>query len=138
MHKPITIQQQEYIKCLVCERMSANPDNLRNVDGFVNIRNHNLVNTIQNEANEQDEDGEVAYYIVRDPEYPNIILCYFSLKTGILFDKIGELELLEAKKKLFDLVKKRKAIHPSPELALISKDIDSQISKLKIFLKKEF
>lgn len=138
MSSPISQVQKDYIDSLICERLSENSDNLRNVDYFDNFRNPHLVTTIQNEAYEQDETGEVAFYVVRDPNKPDVILCYFSLKTGILFDKIGELEILEAKKKLNLLVKKKKSLNPSADLDLLDKDIDNQISEIKSFLKKNF
>lgn len=118
--------------------MSSNVENLRNVNGFDNWHNPHLVNTIQNEANEQDESGEIAFYVVRDVMYPDDILCYFSLKTGILFDKISELELLEAKKKLHYLLNSKKSLNPSSDLKLIEEDLDNQISELRDFLKKSF
>lgn len=138
MDSPITPIQQQYIDSLVCERLSINPDNLRYVEYFANFKNPQLAETLQNEAYQQDEIGEIAFYIVRDPRFPDIILCYFSLKTGILFDKIGELELLEAKKKLHYLVKRKKSLSPSSALDLIGQDIDNEISKLKLFLKRSF
>lgn len=138
MASPITPIQQHYIDSLVCERLSINPDNLRYVEYFANCNNPQLAETLQNEAYQQDENGEIAFYIVRDPKIPDIILCYFSLKTGILFDKIGELELLEAKKKLHFLAKRKKSLSPSSALDLIGQDIDSEISKLKLFLKRRF
>lgn len=138
MANPISQVQIDYIDSLICERLSENSDNLRNVDYFDNFRNPHLVTTLQNEAYEQDEAGEVAFYVVREPNNPDVILCYFSLKTGILFDKIGELEILEAKKKLNLLVKKKKSLNPSADLDLLGKDIDNQISEIKSFLKKNF
>ncbi|MCM1139661.1 MAG: hypothetical protein NC453_13920 [Muribaculum sp.] len=138
MAKPITDIQKDYIDRLVCERLSANLNNLRDVGGFDNYYNPQLVSTIQNEANEQDENGEIAFFVVRDSMHPNDILCYFSLKTGILFDKIGELEILEAKKKLHYLVKRKKSLKPSIELNRIGEDLDKEISSLRNFLKKSF
>jgi len=138
MANPISNAQTEYLRNLICERLSSNPDNLRNVEYFSNWRNEHLVDTIQNEANEQDETGDIAFYVVRDPKHPEDILCYFSLKAGILFDKIGELELLEAKKKLHYLINRKKKINPTDELELIAKDIDNEIYKLKAFLRRSF
>ena len=73
----ITEQQKEAIFSLTCERLSTNEDNLRCVVDFSN-RNENLVRTLQNEAFEEDEKGNIAYYVIK---YPNgNILFYFSLK----------------------------------------------------------
>lgn len=138
MNSTITSIQKRYIDSLVCERISVDPENLRYVEYFHNFKNPQLAKILQNEAYEQDENGEIAFYIIKDPQFPDIILCYFSLKTGILFDKIGELELLEAKKKLHYLVKRKKSLSPSSALDLIGQDIDREISKLKLFLKRRF
>lgn len=72
MASSITKRQQDYLDRLICERMSSNVENLRNVNGFDNWHNPHLVNTIQNEANEQDESGEIAFYVVRDVMYPDV------------------------------------------------------------------
>lgn len=52
MATSITQQQRDYLDSLVCERMSSNSENLWNVEGFCNYYNPQLVDTIQNEAND--------------------------------------------------------------------------------------
>lgn len=63
MATPILVKQKEYLDSLICERMSDNPSNLWHLDPFVNNHNPQLVYTIQNEANESDENGEIAFYL---------------------------------------------------------------------------
>ena len=104
----ITPQQREILEGLTCERLSSNDCNLREVEDFHNPLNEILVGTIQGEAFEEDEKKGIAYYLVKDEE--GRILCYFSLKAGLLFDKHGDLEILQSKKALNILVKKKQAL----------------------------
>lgn len=82
----ISIEQQCLIDGLWCERLSANSDNLRQVDEFFCRRNDTLAETLRNEAFEEDETGATAYYLVKDGK-DGRILFYFSLKTGVLYDQ---------------------------------------------------
>lgn len=140
MSNHITPEQKQYLENLICERISSNERNLRIVEGFRNTQNPHLVDTIQNEANTQDENGEIAYYVVKHKEHADTILCYFSLKSGILFNQMGELELLEAKKKFNSLIKHKQSLHSesSHEFEILQKDIDKEIARLKSFLTKNF
>ena len=51
---------------MLCERLSSDEKNLRQVDTFVNYRNDSIANVLRNEAYEEDERGRVAYYVVKD------------------------------------------------------------------------
>lgn len=73
------------LKCLSCERLSSNVDNLRMVEGFFNRRNDGLAQTLRNEAFGEDEDGTTAYYVVKHEN--GEILFFFSLKCGMLYDQ---------------------------------------------------
>ena len=88
----ITEEQQQILNSLVCERLSYDEKNLRLVDDFCNSRNGSLEHTLKNEAYEEDEDGNIAYYLIKDKE--ENILFYFSIKCGILYDLFGEEEKL--------------------------------------------
>lgn len=57
----ITAEQECVLKSLHCERLSSNEDNFRLVDDFYNGRNPSIVNTLQNEAYEDDMNHRVAY-----------------------------------------------------------------------------
>lgn len=80
----ITEAQKAILERLTCERLSANPDNMRLVDAFFNRRNPSLVQTLQNEAMEEDQEGKVAYYLIKDKD--GNILFYFLIKSGTLYD----------------------------------------------------
>ena len=60
----ITDSQKVILEGLTCERLSNSPDNMRLIDNFFNRRNPSLVQTLQNEAMAEDQEGKVAYYIV--------------------------------------------------------------------------
>lgn len=95
----ITEKQRQWINSLVCERLSSNENNLRLVDAFCNVRNESLEHTLKNEAYEEDEAGNIAYYLIKDKD--ENILFYFSIKCGILYDLFGEKEKLRKINDLF-------------------------------------
>lgn len=81
----ITKEQEELLDSLECKRLSSSKDNLYLVDDFYNTRNASLVTTLQNEAFEEDDNGDIAYYVVKNSD--NKILFFFSLKSGLLYDQ---------------------------------------------------
>lgn len=95
----ITEEQQQILNSLVCERLSSNENNLRLVNTFCNVRNGSLEHTLKNEAYEEDEAGNIAYYLIKDKD--ENILFYFSIKCGILYDLFGEEEKLRKINDLF-------------------------------------
>lgn len=95
----ITEEQQQILNSLVCERLSSNENNLRLIDAFCNVKNGSLEHTLKNEAYEEDEAGNIAYYLIKDKD-ENIIF-YFSIKCGILYDLFGEEEKLRKINDLF-------------------------------------
>jgi len=95
----IAEKQQQILNSLVCERLSSNENNLRLVDAFCNVRNGSLEHTLKNEAYEEDEAGNIAYYLIKDKD--ENILFYFSIKCGILYDLFGEEEKLRKINDLF-------------------------------------
>lgn len=84
----ITKEQLSILESLHCERLSANEDNFRLVDDFYNGRNPSIVQTLQNEAFEEDLCHRIAYYVVKDND--GHILFYFSMKCGLLYDEFLE------------------------------------------------
>lgn len=84
----ITEEQELILGSLQCERLSSNIDNFRLVDDFYNGRNPSIVDTLQNEAYEDDANHRVAYYLVKNNS--GEILFYFSLKCGLLYDEFLE------------------------------------------------
>ena len=62
----INEEQKHALSLLKCERLSSNLDNYRDIESFYNTKNPSLVNTIKNQAFEEDEDKSIAYYVVKD------------------------------------------------------------------------
>ncbi len=96
----ITKQQKKILESFSIERLSSSDINLRLVGNFSNPKSDNLTNKIQSEAFEEDENGSVAYYVVKYKEDGGIVF-YFSLKCGQLYDKLIEKEQLRLIKNLF-------------------------------------
>lgn len=95
----ITDGQQQLLDSLICERLSSNEAHLRMVDNFCNGRNGSLEHTLKNEAYAEDEDGNIAFYLIKDAD--KHILFYFSIKCGMLYDRSGEGEKLRKINELF-------------------------------------
>lgn len=115
----ITKEQQEKLDSLVCERLSRNPANMREIDQFFNSRNDKLVDRLLNEAYSEDENDKIAYYLVKDKE--GHILFYFSLKCGQLYDKHLDFDLFRSLVELYDgllRMKKEPDISQSDSLAI--------------------
>ena len=89
----ITPEQTAILESFRCERLSSNPDNMRLVENFYNKRNDSLVHTLQNEAMEEDEEGSIAYYVIKDKE--DNILFFFSLKSGSLYDSHFDINVIK-------------------------------------------
>lgn len=131
----ITDSQLKTLNSLVCERLSHNDDNLRKVDDFKNSKNDSLVETLQGCAFEDDIKGDYAFYVIKSAT--GMILAYFSLKCGLLFDKIGDFEILDSKKKLLHLIEKRKLLIDNPEDSdRLKSSLDAEITRLKRELKQ--
>lgn len=96
----ITKQQEKILESFSIERLSSSDINLRLVGNFSNPKSDSLTNKIQSEAFEEDENGSVAYYVVKNKEDGGIVF-YFSLKCGQLYDKLIEKEQLRLIKNLF-------------------------------------
>ena len=135
----ITEEQQEILDSLVCERLSRNPANMREIDQFFNSKNDKLVERLLNEAYSEDEGDKIAYYLVKDKE--GHILFYFSLKCGQLYDKHLDFDLFKLLGELYDGLLKMKSepdITPEDSLAIdkILEEIRSRKGVLKEDLKK--
>lgn len=84
----LTEAQTRWLISLHCERLSENGDNFRLIDDFYNAKNNSLVETLQNEAYDDDQNNRIAYYVVKDGD--GNILFFFSLKSGLLYDEFVE------------------------------------------------
>lgn len=96
----ITEQQKEILESFSIERLSSSDINLRLVGSFSNPKSDSLTNKIQSDAFEEDENGSVAYYVIKNKADGGIVF-YFSLKCGQLYDKLIEREQLRLIKNLF-------------------------------------
>lgn len=96
----ITKQQEKILESFSIERLSSSDINLRLVGNFSNPMSDSLTNKIQSEVFEEDENGSVAYYVIKNKEDGGIVF-YFSLKCGQLYDKLIEKEQLRLIKNLF-------------------------------------
>ena len=56
----------------------------------------------KNEAFEEDEKGNIAYYLIKNPD--GKILFYFSLKCGSLYESIKGVDSLERIRELYEYV----------------------------------
>ncbi|MDE6337571.1 MAG: hypothetical protein K2L34_13480 [Muribaculaceae bacterium] len=98
----ITPEQSALLNSFKCERLSSNPANMRLVDNFFNRRNSSLEYTLQNEAMQEDDEGSVAYYVIKDND--DNILFYFSLKSGSLYDSHFDINVIKLLKELNSFV----------------------------------
>lgn len=103
----INQNQRNILNKLLCVRVSNHPDAIRLVETFSNPQNEVLVNYIQGNAFKEDESGRAACYIILDND--NDILCYFALKSGLLYDEFKEWKEYERCKKINNVLKERVA-----------------------------
>lgn len=86
--KKMTNIQQEKLQSFHCERLSEKEINFELISDFYNAKNNSLVETLQNEAFDDDLQNRIAYYVVKDAD--DHILFFFSLKCGLLYDEFVE------------------------------------------------
>lgn len=133
----ITQEQLKALDTLKCVRLSSDDEHLELVDSFFNAKNQSLVDYLQNEANENDESGKTVCFLVKTED--NDILAYFSLKCGLLFDREGNIEKIETKKKLSELLRKQQLLADNEEMAeTISVELNKNIDSLKAELAKHY
>lgn len=132
----ITEEQQEILESLVCERLSRNPANMREIDQFFNSKNDKLVERLLNEAYSEDEEDKIAYYLVKDKE--GHILFYFSLKCGQLYDKHLDFDLFKLLGELYDgLLKMKSEPDISQEDSIVIDKVLEEIRSRKGVLKED-
>ena len=132
----ITEEQQEILESLVCERLSRNPANMREINQFFNSKNDKLVERLLNEAYSEDEEDKIAYYLVKDKE--GHILFYFSLKCGQLYDKHLDFDLFKLLGELYDgLLKMKSAPDISQEDSIVIDKVLEEIRSRKGVLKED-
>lgn len=85
--------QRALLDSFKIERLNDRDEILRIVEAFSNPDNENLVEYLKGDSFKDDECGREACYVISDKE--DKLLCYFSLKSGILYSEYEELELLQ-------------------------------------------
>lgn len=89
----ITPDQLAILNSFSVTRLKEDETLIRDVGAFKNTKNENLVNYLAGEAFEDDEKNRCACYVVRDVD--GEILCYFSIKCGLLYSEFEELKKFE-------------------------------------------
>ncbi len=130
----ISKNQREILDSLQCVRISSHPDAMRLVETFSNPKNEVLVDYIQGDAFDDDSSGRAACYIILDKD--DDILCYFALKSGLLYDEFQEWKEYEKYKKLNSILKDRIARTKSEDAKLLLADNERKLQEAKNNLKK--
>lgn len=89
----ITPEQLAILNSFSVTRLKDDNSLLVEVCAFENLANDNLVNYLCGDAFEDDEKNRCACYVVRDCD--GEILCYFSIKCGLLYSEFEELKKFE-------------------------------------------
>lgn len=126
----ITDEQLSNLSTLRCERLSSNNDNIRLIDSFENFRNEGLADALKNSAFSDDENGRIAYYLVKHSN--GEILFYFSLKCGSLYDKyLDEQRMSHMKALILELIQQKKSPDTSSEDIAVIDDMLEKFRKRK-------
>lgn len=89
----ITSDQLAILNSLSITRLKEDESLLRDVCAFENPKNENLVEYLVGDAFDDDDKNRCACYVVRDGD--GEILCYFSIKCGLLYSEFEELKKFE-------------------------------------------
>jgi hypothetical protein len=89
----ITSDQIAILDSFSVTRLKDDDSLLRDISSFKNPKNGNLVEYLLGNAFDDDENNRCACYVVRDVD--NEILCYFSIKCGLLYSEFEELNKFE-------------------------------------------
>ena len=132
----ITEEQKDILDSLVCERLSRNFNNMREIESFFNSKNEKLVERLLNEAYSEDENDQIAYYLVKDKD--GHILFYFSLKCGQLYDRHLDFDLYKLLVELYDgLLKMKKESDTTPEDTIVIDKVLEEIRSRKGIIKTD-
>lgn len=130
----ITQNQRMILDNLHCVRISNRPNAIRLVEDFHNPQNEVLVDYIKGDAFEEDASGKAACYIILDSDED--ILCYFALKSGLLYDEFHEWREYEKYKKINNILKDRIAKTDSKEAKILLTENEKKLQKAQDNLKK--
>lgn len=86
----ITLEQIAILDSFRATRLKEDDTLLRDVSAFENPKNENLVEYLFGDSFDDDDKNRCACYVVRDGD--GEILCYFSIKCGLLYSEFEELK----------------------------------------------
>ena len=142
----ITKEQKEILNSFSCERLSVCTDRRRLVQSFVSDRGALLVEYLKERGENEDKDGESAFYMVRNAD--GLPLVFFSLKCGSLFSPFDVEEHEEHARRAANLIeilcgdrdesnKVQNALYTQLEDISVKSNVavDELVRKLKIQLK---
>lgn len=89
----ITKDQLDILNSFSVTRLKGDDSLLREVSDFENSKNENLVDYLVGNAFDDDAENRCACYAVRNED--GEILCYFSIKCGLLYSEFEELKKFE-------------------------------------------
>lgn len=130
----ITQNQRAILDNLHCVRISSRPNAIRLVEAFKNSQNEVLVDYIKGDAFEEDASGKAACYIIIDSDED--ILCYFALKSGLLYDEFHEWREYEKYKKINNILKDRIAKTNSEEAKILLTENEKKLQKAQDNLRR--
>lgn len=138
----ITKAQEQALDGFVCQRLSADPDNKKQIRYFYCDRNPGLAAYLNYRGWAEDTAGTTTFYVIKDQQ--GKIMLFFSLKCGSLFDPLNLDELMEQvetyKKTLEAIRNRRQGTAREEELALVEQivqDYGMSLGQLEWTLNKE-
>ena len=126
--------QRNILDRLQCVRISSHPNAIRLVETFCNTQNEVLVDFIKGDAFEEDTSGKTACYLVLDSDED--VLCYFALKSGLLYDEFQEWKEYEQYKKINNILKERIARTNSEEAKILLIENEKKLKEAHDNLRK--
>lgn len=130
----INQEQKDILDKLHCVRISSYPNAIRLVESFDNSQNEVLVDFIKGDAFDEDSAGKSACYIILDSN--DDILCYFALRSGLLYDEFQEWREYEKYKKINNILKDRIARTNSEEAKILLTENEKKLQEAQDNLKK--
>ena len=106
----ITQKQQSFLDDLICERLTADPQNRELIRSFRSDKGDLIVKYLLERGWQEDSDGSLAFYVIKNQD--NVVLFFFSLKCGSLFDPLNEDEIearIEGCKQLLEMIRSSSA-----------------------------
>lgn len=95
----ITDEQRQLLSTLHCERLSSSQRNFDILNTFNNYKNESIAHVLHDSAYENDDNGVIAYYIIKNEE--DDIFFYFSLKCGQLYDRAMDAKVYDRMNALY-------------------------------------